>query len=1054
MANIHFHVFIWCIIVGWFVKSQLLSYRLPSTIHPLEYDLTLFPHLSELSPFTFDGWVTIKMNITRQHMLSNISSYFTLQLNKGINITINQNDITLNLTLLNENQPNFVSLISNDITEITTFSFNITNTYILSAMNDQSLSYFIGYFYCSYSSPLIQDARRGLYRSSYEYNGTMIHGTATQMEPTYTRRALPLFDEPQWRCIFHITYIAPINAITIGNMDINEIINYTDTTQYECNYNSSKGVNNLCKMVQFLPTPPMPSYLLAFIIGEYDHISHVEINKELIPNGNRINFTSSIWMQLSESEYFYASLNYSVASLLWFEKKLQLTYNLNKLDQIAVVQYGGGMENWGLIIYGPQALYVEHDITVGSLRPKFGIIGHEIAHQYFGNDVTLEWWNHLWIQEGFARYFEYIVGDDLRPDLPFISTYYGSIWEGAFRNSESIFTIAAVRENVETQSDISGQFNQALTYSKGASIAKFMHMYVGEELFYKGLNDFFMTYYYGIYTTDTFLGIFDPIINEVDYEYNNEPMLATKMFGSYVKQAGFPVLFVQFDEINSDLIKVTVTQLRMVLEGPQFYNSSNNNPYYDPGIIEEFAQQLWYIPYRIELANGNILMDFPFNTSMKSFDINRVRYNGLEYYLFNPDVNSFFRVAYDEKSFDFIINSFDKLSYLSQYGLVSDQWRLMRSNYVSATLYLKFIEKIATPDIITEEYWNSFWNIIIDSLNEIDNLLCEYQITSNTNETLIKYRHNYRYFVRQILDKLWNNIGGNDWYINETMSNDFINLKRKLIQTFIQIGDSDVIQHGLNILLNSNYKNLNVTNGVISDINSNLLQQVFMASFASLNQSVYNIIINDIFPKSVSSQQNAILNAIGMVYLDDFMVQKAYDFIHNLTDNGQRNSGYRNLRLCSGRGIVWNNMMKNDFEDWIEYFGFNEGNAKSLFDTFASNDIYDSIYNLFVEQGILNEATTDTNQTLEKMYMNAQWIVSNEEMLIGFLEEYVSDNETDNEWLPVVIYTIMGIVILCGIVGVCYIVLLKKKKKTVETTKYNEMNQWEIDNNLYGATAT
>ena len=257
------------------------------------------------------------------------------------------------------------------------FVFSQSLKQILAEENILSLQ-FTGY---------VNDKMKGLYRSQYKNADNQLAWSATtHMEPTGARLAFPCFDEPSFRPVWKISVKSEKDKTVLSNMDIKSVENLEENGED-------------LKITHFNPTPPMPSYLVAFIVGEFDYLEKSTKN----------NIPIRVFTPPGQKEKGRLALDYGVKCVDFYEEFFDIKYPLPKMDMIGIQDYPlGGMENWGLITYSMKRLIYEEGVDSLALRSHiFELIAHEIAHMWFGNFVTIEWWTHLWIKEGFATFMQY-----------------------------------------------------------------------------------------------------------------------------------------------------------------------------------------------------------------------------------------------------------------------------------------------------------------------------------------------------------------------------------------------------------------------------------------------------------------------------------------------------------------------------------------------------------------------------------------------------------------------------------------------------------------------
>uniref|UniRef100_A0A3B4ZIN7 Aminopeptidase n=1 Tax=Stegastes partitus TaxID=144197 RepID=A0A3B4ZIN7_9TELE len=255
---------------------------------------------------------------------------------------------------------------------------------------------------------------------------------ATYLEPTGARKMFPCFDEPEMKAEFDV-----------------KIIHRRDTTALSNTKEQETGiVDEEWKFTTFQRTPKMSTYLLAFTVSEFSlHVLQTFARPEAIAAGHTA-YASEITRKILE----------------FYERRFQIEYELNKLDQIALPDLDpAAMENWGLVTYQEGHLLYEEGVSSMLHKEVIAVmIAHELAHQWFGNLVTMKWWNNIWLNEGFATYMSYFAVDDVEPSFKMVSSNLHTIFEDALASSHPLIL---AEQDVETPDAISGLFD-AITYSK------------------------------------------------------------------------------------------------------------------------------------------------------------------------------------------------------------------------------------------------------------------------------------------------------------------------------------------------------------------------------------------------------------------------------------------------------------------------------------------------------------------------------------------------------------------------------------------------------------
>uniref|UniRef100_A0A8C8HF80 Aminopeptidase n=1 Tax=Oncorhynchus tshawytscha TaxID=74940 RepID=A0A8C8HF80_ONCTS len=405
-------------------------YRLPDSLSPVSYNITLWPRLvvnASTGLYIFTGQSAVVFQCKKDTDL----------------ILIHANK--LNLTLL--------SLISRDGATAPTIKkswLEVPTQFLVIQLNSNLMAGRQYELYTEFIGELADDLG-GFYRSEYtEGTSPPVRKVVatTQMQPVDARKAFPCFDEPAMKAVFHMTLLHAHGTVALANgmnlTSVNVTVNGQDVTR-----------------TSFQPTPLMSTYLLAFVVSEFGFIQSPEGEKVLI----------RIWARkqaIAEGQGDYA-LEKTGPILEFFENYYSSSYPLTKSDQIALPDFSAGaMENWGLITYRETALlYNPASSSNGDKEWIATVISHELAHMWFGNLVTMKWWNDLWLNEGFASYVSYLGANSAEPtwnvtDLIVLKEVHGAMSVDALASSHPL---SAKEEDVMRPAQISELFD-TITYSK------------------------------------------------------------------------------------------------------------------------------------------------------------------------------------------------------------------------------------------------------------------------------------------------------------------------------------------------------------------------------------------------------------------------------------------------------------------------------------------------------------------------------------------------------------------------------------------------------------
>ncbi len=501
----------------------------------------------------------------------------------------------------------------------------------------------------------------------------------------------------------------------------------------------------------------------------------------------------------------------------------------------------------------------------------------------------------------------------------------------------------------------------------------------------------------------------------------------------------------KFDYANTQL-RILVTYCRTAL-------------LVEPLESSESALQRVLIDESIQYENN--IMKTVYNT-MNISKINDE--NDYEYYLFNNDMNGFFRVLYDQQSFDFILNVWlnsDKLSDFNKFEIISDQYAFMISNYISGTQYLQFLYTISKIEQKNGKFL--IWDIIINSLMTIDSLFCEKHLNDTQNVI-----NNFRNYAIEIITPVWTQI--NQWNITENDSENIINLRSLIINAMIRFNNQSIIKYGYDLfireLINNNKIFVNKQGELTHNINTNILRQVIECALTYQAQNNNNSLpilqlFFDIYTLLNSEYQQYFLRAIGAVYTNFELNSNALSFILSNNNNNVRDQdklrALYSLNRCYGREALWKYL--SNAGRWDGLFniygsGFSAQGLTEIPNTFASFNYYNKIYEFYYQlnghKTLSNERSV--NETIENIQINIQWIENNYYKISKYLFQlYDQNNENEKSENNYAIYIVIGIVILIVLllfltIGFKYIWKKYLSKRKLFTYK-RQVNEIDTDEN-------
>lgn len=399
----------------------------------------------------------------------------------------------------------------------------------------------------------INDKMHGLYPCYYEDNGTKKELLATQFESHHAREVFPCIDEPAAKATFDVQLTTEPEVTVLGNMPIKTQVLDSDSL-----------------VTTFDSSPRMSTYLLAFVVGE--------LHKKSAQTKGGVDV--NIWATPAQpAESLDFALDIAVRTIEFYDDYFGTAYPLPKSDHVALPDFSSGaMENWGLITYREVALLANPKTTsISSRRYAAMVIAHELAHMWFGNLVTMQWWNDLWLNESFATLMEYIAIDALHPEWNMWLEFTTNESIMALRR-DSIDGVQPVQIDVHHPDEISTLFDAAIVYAKGARLLRMIQHYVGDEAFRNGLKHYFEEYAYK-----------NTVGNDLwDALGAASGKQVASIMNTWISQSGFPVVTVTR---NNDHISLSQQQFFV---GPH-----------------EPSTKQWPIPLDADDSSAPMLLDNP-----------------------------------------------------------------------------------------------------------------------------------------------------------------------------------------------------------------------------------------------------------------------------------------------------------------------------------------------------------------------------------------------------------------------------------------------------------
>ncbi|XP_063230526.1 uncharacterized protein LOC134535382 [Bacillus rossius redtenbacheri] len=558
-------------VVSWLQEQ---SYRLPTSLRPETYVVRLAP---DLDNFTFAGEVTVTLAVVEA----------------TDRVVLHANDLSVDrgsIALLSLSGGSGVAVV--DVVEDGRRHFLIVRlNRSLAARERLNLS-------ISYTGHM-RDDMYGFYRSYYHLDGRKRWIGSTQFQPTHARRAFPCFDEPAFKATFNMSILVPAG--------------------YHALFNSKKISNDSeisadgRRWERFEQTPLMSTYLVAFVVSDFVERSNAAGNV-------------SVWQRADAARQAQYAVNVTQPIVSAMERLVGHDYQLGKLDQAAIPDFSAGaMENWGLVTYRERLILWDEEVSTTADKMNIAtIIGHEVAHKWFGNLVTLSWWTYTWLNEGFATYFQTFAPAQVETDWR-LGELFVILHHQAALESDARETSRPMVHSVNSPAEIWSVFD-FVSYAKAGSVIRMMEHFLTGDVFIRGLHDYLGKHGYGNVGPDD-------LYSALQNASNSTEVSVKTVMDTWTTQMGYPLVTVTRDYSTG---VVTVEQERFLL-----HTSTSSSDYHD---------YKWWIPLTYtsktiaNFANTTPAAWLPAENSQISI-VSSASAN--DWLIFNLQETGYYRVNYD-----------------------------------------------------------------------------------------------------------------------------------------------------------------------------------------------------------------------------------------------------------------------------------------------------------------------------------------------------------------------------------------------------------------------
>jgi puromycin-sensitive aminopeptidase len=627
---------------------QVAGSRLPKHVVPLHYRLRFEPYFST---FTFAGSEKVDIKI----------------LEPTSTIVINAAELKIsNVVLSNASGRSFKAEVTYDeVNEFAIFTFPTT---VKKGKYKLSLKF----------RGALNGKLHGFYRTLYkDIDGKKKVIASTQMEPADARRAFPSFDEPAFKATYSISLIADPSLTALSN---GRPI-------------GSRLLPSGKKETHFKKTLKMSSYLTAMVVGQFAKSKTVDANGVKVTVYTTPGKEGLVDFALVAAQY----------TIKWCKEYFKIKYPGEKLDLIGIPEFAfGAMENWNCQIFRETALLVDPKTAmIAEMMQVFITVAHEIVHTWFGNLVTMKWWNGLWLNEAFATFISMKVAAHAHPEWHVFEDFAAGRRAGAMR-TDGLMTTRPIQAEVEKASEALGMVD-GITYGKGSGVLWQLEQFIGEDVFRDGVRVYLQKHLFGNTVNDD---LWSAIGSQTKAPVE-------EMMKSWIFQPGHPVVTVSSCDCGSGG-RLKLNQRRFFYGEPAEEGTKSTMVCSSPSADIDWSNAgRWMVPIKLRYESDNGVKEkwVMLDSKEKSIYLG----NDVKWVLANSGGSGFYRTRYETALTSKVAIS--ELSIGERYNLVSDTWACVRAGLVTSTDYHDVIKEFA------DETDPNVMGIIIGSLGTLLDVL-------------------------------------------------------------------------------------------------------------------------------------------------------------------------------------------------------------------------------------------------------------------------------------------------------------------------------------------
>jgi puromycin-sensitive aminopeptidase len=511
----------------------------------------------------------------------------------------------------------------------------------------------------------LNDKLRGFYRSVYkDPSGVSRTMAATQFEATDARRAFPCWDEPAFKAVFSVTLVIDPALTAVSNTRIVG--------------ESREGARTV---VRFADTITMSTYLVAFVVGELEATDPVQVGRTPV----------RVWCVPGKRRLAAFGHEIAVDSLRFFEAYYGLPYPGDKLDLLAIPDFAAGaMENLGAITFRETALLVDEEAAAhAELQRVADVVAHENAHMWFGDLVTMSWWNGIWLNEAFATFMEMLAVDAWKPEWQRWVAF--GVSRAAALSVDGLHSTRPIEFPVRAPREADAMFD-VLTYEKGASVLRMLEQYLGPTVFRQGVRDYLAAHRFANADTGDLWAALG--------RASGQPIPA--VMDGWIFAPGYPLVSVSAEGGELVLRQQRFTYLPAPLT---WYGATSAAP----------AAGRWQVPvqYRVSAGGGEAVE----RVLLADTEVRRPLPAGADAVVVNEGGHGFYRVRYDDSLRERLLARLPRLAAIERFNLVNDAWAVTVAGLMGIADYLELTARFR------DERDKNVWSVLIGSFHTLNRLV-------------------------------------------------------------------------------------------------------------------------------------------------------------------------------------------------------------------------------------------------------------------------------------------------------------------------------------------